>query len=60
MEHPIIIRLTSLTLLVLMYALHEAIIYIIKLKMPWYNPKYETPHWYIKGPIQVDQGYRIG
>jgi hypothetical protein len=43
-----------------MYALHEAIIYIIKLKMPWYNPKYETPHWYIKGPIQVDQGYRIG
>lgn len=54
MENPWYIRAISMTLLTLMYFLHEGIISIIKIKMPWYNPKYETPHWYIKGPIQID------
>ena len=60
MEGALIKRVLGYTLLAAMMYLYNCIIHIIKIKMPWYNPKFEIPDHYVKGPISVDQGLVIG
>jgi hypothetical protein len=56
-QNKCILRIVMLVIFFVIFILHAIFMDIIKIKMPWYNPQFNPPEYYMTGWILEDQGY---